>query len=213
MPAHFHPGWHTDKRMRYVRSNRMSSLPLEDDPILGPYVDEHGPLALEPADEPFERLVVSIVNQQLSTHAAATIRERLFSAVEPTPRSLLAADEGTLREAGLSAQKVEYLRSAAREFEERNLTRERFVEMEDDAVIETMTEIHGVGVWTAKTFLMFGLGREDVFPVEDLGIRRGMERLFGELTRAEMREKATTWKPYRSIASLYVWRVADEKNP
>ena len=191
----------------------MSSFPLEDDRVLGPYVDEHGPLTLEPADDPFERLVVSIVNQQLSTHAAATIRERLFASVEPTPSSLLSADEETLREAGLSAQKVEYLRSAAREFEERNLTHERFASMEDDAIIGTMTEIHGVGAWTAKTFLMFGLGREDVFPVEDLGIRRGMERLFGELTRAEMRTEAEAWQPYRSIASLYVWRVADEKNP
>ena len=188
----------------------MSSLPLEDDPVLGPYVDEHGPLTLDPADDPFERLVVSIVNQQLSTHAAATIRERLFESVEPTPKGLLSADEETLREAGLSAQKVGYLRSAAREFEERNLTHERFAAMEDDAIIETMTEIHGVGAWTAKTFLMFALGREDVFPVEDLGIRRGMEHLFGELTRAEMRTKAETWRPYRSIASLYVWRVADE---
>jgi DNA-3-methyladenine glycosylase II len=184
--------------------------PVEDDPVLAPLVEKYGQLRLDPVDDPFERLVVSIVNQQQSTHAAATIRERLFESVEPTPKGIRSADEETLRAAGLSAKKVEYLHSAAREFEERMLTHERFAEMTDEEIIETMTEIHGVGTWTAKTFLMFGLGREDVFPVEDLGIRRGMERLFGELTRAEMQVKAEAWQPYRSIASLYVWRVADE---
>ncbi len=182
--------------------------PLADDPTIGPLVDEYGPLELTTTETPFERLVVSIVNQQLSTTAAETIRTRLFETVEPVPSAVLAADDDALREAGLSKQKVEYVNSIARTFEERDLTYGSFVEMSDEAVVETLTAMHGVGPWTAKTFLMFGLGREDVFPVEDLGIRRGMERLFGDLTRSEMRTEAEAWRPYRSLASLYVWRVA-----
>lgn len=184
--------------------------PLADDPTIGPLIDEYGSLELTTTKTPFERLVVSVVNQQLSTTAAETIRQRLFEVIDPTPEAVLAADDEALREAGLSKRKVTYLNSIARTFEERGLTYDSFAEMTDDAVVETLTEIHGVGPWTAKTFLMFGLGREDVFPVEDLGIRRGMERLFGDLTRSEMVTKAEAWRPYRSLASLYLWRVASD---
>jgi DNA-3-methyladenine glycosylase II len=81
--------------------------------------------------------------------------------------------------------------------------------MDRDAVVAELTDVRGVGDWTAKMFLMFVLGREDVFPVEDLGIRRGMEELFGDLTRAEMVDRAEPWRPYRSYASLYLWRAVD----
>ena len=184
--------------------------PLSDDPTIGPLIDEYGPLELETTDEPFERIVISIVNQQLSTTAAENIRTRLFENVDPTPDSILAAEDAFLRDIGLSAQKVEYLNSAADTFKNQELTRDSFAGLSDEAIVETLTEIHGVGPWTAKTFLMFGLGREDVFPVEDLAIRRGMKQLYGELTRAEMEAKAMAWRPYRSLASLYVWRVASE---
>lgn len=81
--------------------------------------------------------------------------------------------------------------------------------MSDEEVIEELTDIHGVGEWTANMFLIFVLGREDVFPVGDLGIRKAMEELYGEMSRSEMREKAEDWRPYRSLASLYLWRVVD----
>jgi DNA-3-methyladenine glycosylase II len=181
---------------------------LRDDPDLGPLVDEHGEVVVEPHEDPFERLVVSIVRQQVSMDAAAAIRERLFDAVDATPEAMAAADPAVLRDAGLSSQKVEYVRNVADAFTERGYDRDYFRELTDDAVHDELTSIAGVGPWTANMFLMFGLGREDVFPVGDLGIRKGMQVLFGEdTTRAEMREVAERWQPYRSYASLYVWRA------
>ena len=182
---------------------------LRTDPHLGPYVESHGELDIEPAADPFARTVVSVMNQQLSTASAAAIRERVFDRFEVTPRSILAADEAALRDAGLSAQKVEYVREIARAFEDGRIDPERFAGMDEDAVLAELTEVRGVGDWTAKMFLMFVLGREDVFPVEDLGIRRGMEELFGDLSRAEMVDRAEPWRPYRSYASLYLWRAVD----
>jgi len=181
---------------------------LRDDPELGPLVDEHGELKLDPADDPFERLVVSIVRQQVSMDAAAAIRERLFDAVEVTPAGVAGADPDVLRDAGLSSQKTDYVRNVAEAFRDRGWDRASFQQLSDDEVRAELTSITGVGDWTAEMFLMFGLGREDVFPVGDLGIRKGMRALYGdEATRAEMREVAERWRPYRSYASLYVWRA------
>ncbi|MDX1745683.1 MAG: DNA-3-methyladenine glycosylase 2 family protein [Halobacteriales archaeon] len=183
--------------------------PLREDPVLADLIDEHGVLEIKPAEDPFERLVVSIINQQLSGASAAAIRDRVFERVDVTPRAMLEADPDNLRDAGLSAQKIEYIRNVARAFEEDGLSRETFSDMDDDAVIEELTDIRGVGVWTAKMFLIFCLGREDVFPVEDLGIRKGMSILYDLDHRDAMVEKAEEWRPYRSYASRYVWRAVD----
>lgn len=178
---------------------------LRSDPALGPLVQAHGDVSIDAAEDPFRRLVVSIIRQQVSMASAAAIRERLFEAVEITPEGILAADTDRLTDAGLSAAKAEYVTNAAAAFERMDST--RFEEMNDASVVEEMTDIRGIGPWTAKMFLMFGLGREDVFPVEDLGIRKGMRRLFeDDMTRKEMQVKARDWKPYRSYASEYLWR-------
>jgi DNA-3-methyladenine glycosylase II len=181
---------------------------LRGDPTLEPYVEEYGPLTLDPASDPFERLVVSILRQQVSMDAASAIRERLFDAVEVTPKSILDTDTETLTDAGLSAAKVEYVTATARAFLEEGYSSAYFVEMDDEAVLEELTDIRGVGPWTGKMFLLFALGREDVFPVEDLGIRRGIEIVCeDDMTRSEMCKRAAEWKPYRSYASLYLWRA------
>jgi len=181
---------------------------FREDPALGPLVAEYGPLELTTAEDPFRRLVVAVVRQQVSTDAAAAIRGRLFDAVEVTPAGLLAADPDRLREAGLSAQKTEYVRAIATAWQDRSYDRETFATMTDEQVTAELTGIRGVGDWTAKMFLMFALGREDVFPVEDLGVRRGMEQVCDpELSRAEMRALARRWQPYRSYAALYLWRA------
>lgn len=181
---------------------------LRDDSELGPYVEEHGPLTLDAAENTFERLVVSLLRQQVSTDAAAAIRERLFDAVDITPEGVLDADPQKLRDAGLSEAKTEYVRGVAEAYQREGYDHSYFEGMTDEAVLDELTEIRGVGPWTGKMFLMFALGRPDVFPVEDLGIRRGMEEVFGaDLTRGEMRERAEEWAPYRSYASLYLWRA------
>jgi len=184
---------------------------LADDEVLGPVVDEHGPVELDPADDLFERLVVSLVRQQVSMEAAAAIRDRLFDAVTVTPEGILTADPETLHEAGLSEAKVDYVTRTASAFTERDWGRETFARMSDEAVRTELTEIKGIGPWTADMFLMFGLAREDVFPVGDLGIRKGMGRVFdADLTRGEMVDAAERWQPYRSYASLYLWRAVED---
>ena len=183
---------------------------LAEDPDLAPLVAEHGPITLEPHPDPFERLVFAVVNQQLSGASAAAIRERLTDRVEITPDAILDANPDALRETGLSASKVDYVRSIAEAFRDGRIDPTRFESMTDDEVIEVLTDVRGVGVWTAKMFLMFVLAREDVFPVEDLGIRRGMESLFGDgIEREWMVERAAEWAPYRTYASRYLWRVVD----
>lgn len=185
---------------------------LSSDPDLGPLVDRYGELELEPAEDLFERMVVSIVNQQLSTEAARSIRKRLFETIEVSPAGVLAADDQELAEAGLSTQKIDYLRSLAVWFRENEIDRTRFERLSDARAIETLTDVRGIGTWTAKMTLMFGLGREDVFPVEDLAVRRGMEQLFGDEERPTMVDRAERWRPYRSYATLYVWQYYVDEN-
>lgn len=184
---------------------------LRDDPHLGPVVDEHGPLTLEPADDLFKRMITSIIRQQVSMASASAIRERLYDAIDITPKAILETNLETLHDVGLSQQKATYIQNIATAFNENEYSREYFHEMTDDEVMTELTNIKGVGPWTARMQLMFGLGRPDIFPVEDLGIRKGMTTLFNEdLTRAEMQERATHWQPYRSYASLYIWRAYDD---
>ncbi|WP_132060685.1 DNA-3-methyladenine glycosylase family protein [Halorussus amylolyticus] len=183
---------------------------LREDPDLGPIVEAHGPVTVEPAPDFFERFVVSVLRQQVSMATAAATRERLETAVEMTPEGVLAADEQTLRDAGLSAAKTEYVGNVAEAFVERGYSRAYFAEIPDEEVVAELTTIKGVGEWTANMQLMFALGRPDVFPVGDLGIRKGMERLYGDLTRGEMVERAERWSPYRSYASRYLWKVEDD---
>jgi len=183
---------------------------LAADPDLGPLVEAHGPLTIEPADDFFWRFVVSVLRQQVSMASAAATRERLEAAVETTPAGILAADEQVLRDAGLSRQKTDYVCNIAAAFRDRGYSKAYFAEMTDEEVVAELTTIKGVGEWTANMQLMFSLGRLDVFPVGDLGIRKGMNALYGDLTRAEMVERAERWAPYRSYASLYLWRVEED---
>jgi DNA-3-methyladenine glycosylase II len=188
--------------------SREAAKTLREDPALEPLIEEYGPVSLDPAPDPFRRLVVSLLRQQVSMDAAAAIRERLFDRVEITPGGILDADPATLREAGLSEAKTEYVRHAARAFQEHGYDRAHFADVSDEAVLAELTEIRGIGPWTGKMFLLFALGRPDVFPVEDLGIRKGIwEVVDSDLSRADMHNRADRWRPYRSYASLYLWRA------
>ena len=167
-----------------------------------------------PAD-PYGALLRSIVGQQLSTKAARTIYERLtglFDGEAPSPRALLEADPEALRAAGLSRAKVAYLRDLAERVEDGDLELERLTELPDEEVFEQLTAVKGLGRWTADMFLIFHLGRPDVLPVGDLGIRRAAQRAYGldELpSPAELERIAEPWRPWRSLACLYLWRSLD----
>lgn len=181
---------------------------LREDPVMADLIETHGTVSLTPADNPFERLCVSIINQQLSTASANAIRERVFALFdeELTPAALLSVDTEPLREAGLSRTKVEYLRNTAEAFRDRDLSRESLASLANDAVVDELTRIKGIGEWSAHMFLIFALAREDVLPLGDLAIRRGLTGLYGVEGRDEMRTVAEAWRPYRSYGTLYVWR-------
>ncbi len=166
----------------------------------------------------FEALCRSIIYQQLSGKAAATIHERfllLFPKKKPTPKVLLKHEREVLRNAGLSNQKTDYLYDLSRKFSEGFITPEKFPEMTDEEIRDHLVAVKGIGVWTADMFLIFTLGRPDVLPTLDLGIKKGFQKLFKlkDLPDAAKMEKlAQGWHPYRTIASCYLWRLADEGN-
>ena len=185
-------------------------------------IDAHGPLDEEQRrrdrpPEAYGALVRSIVGQQLSTKAAATIYGRLvelFGGRTPTPVELLAADPEQVRAAGLSRPKVAYLRSLAEHVESRELELDRLTELPDEEVVAQLTAVKGLGRWTADMFLIFHLRRPDVLPVGDLGIRRAVERAYelpGLPDAAELTEIGEPWRPNRSLASLYLWRSLDSE--
>jgi DNA-3-methyladenine glycosylase II len=194
-------------------------LRAADDTLRG-IIDEHGPLDREkrtrgrPADA-YGALLRSIVGQQLSTKAARSIYTRLtdlFDGRTPTPQELLDADPELVRSAGLSRPKVGYLRSLAEHVLSGELELDRLDDLPDEDVTREVTAVKGLGQWTADMFLIFHLGRPDVLPVGDLGIRRAVERAYGleSLPDAETLERlGERWQPYRSLASLYLWESLD----
>ena len=186
------------------------------DPVLGGIIGTVGPCRLRPSagGGPFAALVEAILYQQLTGKAAATIHGRLREAVgrkHPRPPDIAGLSDAELRSAGLSRQKIGYLRDlAARAAEGLPLSRLR--RLADDDVVGALTGVKGIGRWTAEMFLMFRLGRPDVLPVDDYGIRKAMQRAYRKRALPKpdwMRRTAEPWRPYRSIASWYLWRSLD----
>jgi DNA-3-methyladenine glycosylase II len=192
----------------------------EGDPVMAGLIDRHGAivrrdLKRERPGDAYGTLVRSIVGQQLSTKAAATIYGRLlelFGGHPPTPKQLLGADPDEMRAAGLSRAKVAYLRDLAQHVEDGALELERLPDLPDEEVAAQLTAIKGLGQWTADMFLIFHLGRPDILPVGDQGIRRAIQVEYGlrKLPDAKrMRTIAKPWQPYRTLASLYLWSSLD----
>jgi DNA-3-methyladenine glycosylase II len=189
---------------------------LSKDLHLNKLIEEHGPCKIKKRNERyyFEDLVHSIVGQQLSGKAANTIFTRVKKLLTKgktiTPRSVQIADDTKLRECGMSWSKVKYVKDLADKVKKGEVDTKRLDKLSDEQVIGVLTKVEGVGRWTAEMFLMFSLARPDVFPIDDLGIRNGMEMLFGKkLSREQMINIAENWKPYRTTASWYIWRVVD----
>ena len=171
-------------------------------------------------DGAYGSLVRTIVGQQLSTLAARTIYERLtaiFGDRPPAPEELLAADENQLRTAGLSRPKIRYLRDLAVHVISGELDLDSLHALTDEEAAKRITAVKGLGQWSADMFLMFHLGRPDVLPIGDLGIRRAVERAYKLPAMPdpdELRALAEPWGPHRTLASLYLWESLDaEKQP
>ncbi len=164
----------------------------------------------------FHYLARAILYQQLATAAANTIYGRLVASFErrpfPSPADLAGASTELLRAAGVSSQKERYLRDLARHFADGHISPHRLVRLDDDQVREEVTQVLGIGRWTADVFLLFWLARPDVLPADDLGIQKGVQILLDlpELpSAAQVSEIGERWAPYRSTAAWYLWRVVD----
>jgi DNA-3-methyladenine glycosylase II len=208
-------------RLRPVTASPKALAVLrEADPVMARLVDDHAgvvraDLRRDRPGDAYGALLRSIVGQQLSTKAAATIYGRmteLFGGHAPTPRQLLEADPENIRAAGLSYSKIKYLRDLAAHVEDGSLELERLPELPDEEVSAQLTAIKGLGQWTADMFLMFHLGRPDVLPVGDLGIRRAVQTEYRmrKLPDAKRLERlAEPWRPYRTLACLFLWSSLD----
>jgi DNA-3-methyladenine glycosylase II len=192
---------------------------LGKDKILKRLIKEHGEMELAKKKNAYLHLCLSILSQQLSTKVARVIRERFLQLYEgkfPSPQQIIDTPVTTLRGIGFSNAKASYIHNVARFAMEEGMEDRKLNKMSDDEVIEYLVPIKGVGRWTVEMLLMFTLGREDVFAVDDLGIQNAMVNLYGidktdkKKMKAEMLEIAEGWRPFRSYACLYLWKSLDK---
>lgn len=208
MPRHL-----TDDEVQRARRRLMRR-----DPVLGDLIKRVGRCGLTDsrARDPFVGLIRVICSQQLSTKAADTIFNRVAALGERagalTPSAVLALDPAALRSAGLSHSKVSFLRDLAEHVSDGRLDLDGLDDQSDEEVVAALTAVKGLGVWSAEMFLMFRLNRPDILPVGDLGIVKGIQKLYG-MTRPPavrtMIRRADVWRPHRSVASWYLWRIHD----
>lgn len=195
--------------MKRLRIEAVTHLKLRD-AILRETIDAVGPCKLPVRRDRFDALVRSIISQQISTAAARTIRGRLVDRIGvPCPETLLALSDDDFRLVGVSPQKAGYLRHLASLVASGDLPLNRLGRLPDEEIIERLTAVKGVGRWTAQMFLIFSLGRPDILPHDDLGVRNAMRRLYAlpePPTRDTIDRIAEPWRPYASIACWYLWR-------
>jgi DNA-3-methyladenine glycosylase II len=187
------------------------------DRVMRKLIPQFGEGRLQSRGDAFTTLARSIVGQQISVKAAQSVWDRFVALVKEqstrlAPASVLALDTPTMRSAGLSARKVEYLSDLAQHFESGTVHVRQWQQMDDEAIIEELVAIRGIGRWTAEMFLIFHLMRPNVLPLDDLGLLKGISLNYfsGEpVSRAEAREVGDAWAPFRSVATWYIWRSLD----
>jgi DNA-3-methyladenine glycosylase II len=186
------------------------------DPFLSKAIKQRGPCTLKPSsDAPFHALASSIISQQISAGAARSIKGKLFSALgaeQFTPDNILNLTPHRFKEAGLSRSKQDYLRGIASAIQKGELDFDSLGKCTDYEITLKLTALRGVGKWTAEMFLIFGLGRPDILSLGDMGLKRGFKKVYG-LQEVPSEDKmlliSEPWRPYRSIASWYLWRTID----
>ncbi len=186
------------------------------DRVMRKLIPRFGEARLQSRGDAFTTLARSIVGQQISVKAAQSVWERLATQAGKRgvlePRAVLALDADMLRSAGLSARKAEYVRDLAAHFVEGRVHANAWPSMDDEAIVDELVAIRGIGRWTAEMFLIFHLLRPNVMPLDDVGLIKGISLNYfsGEpVTRAEAREVGDAWAPFRSVATWYVWRSLD----
>jgi DNA-3-methyladenine glycosylase II len=198
-------------RVPYARSARLHLS--KADPILARIITEVGTLGIVPRIERFQALVRAIIFQQLAGAAANAIYNRfvrLFPGPNfPSPEQVLAKSDAELRSVGLSEKKALYIKDLAAHIKDGKLNFHRFHRMTDEEVIADLTQVKGIGIWTAEIFMMFNLGRPDIMPADDLGVQNAVKRYYRmrkRPNRKRLLKLAERWRPYRSAAAWYLWR-------
>lgn len=182
------------------------------DPRMAAVMKKVGPHRLRPDNRYFQVLTRAIVSQQISTKAADSIYSRfvaLFEGRRPRPAPLLSMQDENLRCVGLSRQKIVYMKDLALHFEEGRIRPRRFRSLENHEIIEQLIEVKGIGRWTAEMFLIFSLNRPDVLPVDDLGLRAAVQKIYNLKTQPDagkLRTLCAAWNPYESVATWYAWQ-------
>jgi DNA-3-methyladenine glycosylase II len=192
---------------------------MRRDPVLARLIRRHGPCGLAAAQraDHFTAIVRAITGQQLSTKAAATIFSRLVGLMpdgQLTPEGMAGVTDEALRAVGMSRQKIKYFRDLAGRILSGALPLDALDVMSDEEVIAALTQVKGIGRWSAEMFLMFRLHRPDVLPVDDLGIVNAVKNVYGlrkKPTADRIRRIGEAWRPYRSVASWYLWRSLDNE--
>ncbi len=184
---------------------------LSKDPQLAEIINAVGQYKLNLVKDPYESLVEAIITQQLSGKAADSISKRFREIYGrfPKPVEVVRTHHSKLRAAGLSGMKVAYIKDLSKKVESKKLRLESLKDMDDEEVIAQLTQVKGIGRWTAEMFLIFSLGRPDVLPVGDLGLRKGIQRIYSlsELPqKEEIEQLAEKWRPYRTVATWYIWK-------
>jgi DNA-3-methyladenine glycosylase II len=176
-------------------------------------IRQHPKVFMMRRGEPFMTLARAICGQQISVKAAQSVWNRVCECVgEITPQNVLNRKRPQLRACGLSDRKTEYIADLAQHFVDGKIHEHRWPEMDDEAIIAELTDVRGIGRWTAEMFLMFNLLRPDVFPIDDLGVQKGIRVSYfkgRKVSLARMRKLAESWRPWRSVASWYLWRSLD----
>ena len=190
---------------------------LRKDPALAGIIDIVGEYELKKRNGHFAVLIESIISQQLATSAADAIFKRFKELYPkfPTASEILATRKSNLRTVGLSSMKIEYLKDLAKHVEEGKLNMRTISRMSDEDVIIHLTQVKGIGRWTAEMFLIFSLGRQDIFPVGDLALRKAVQMLFllPEMPKPKEAEKLSQkWRPHRTAATWYLWKSLRQFN-
>ncbi|MEM3006662.1 MAG: DNA-3-methyladenine glycosylase [Candidatus Nitrosotenuis sp.] len=184
---------------------------LRKDAKLAKIIDAVGKYKINLVRDPYESLVEAIITQQLSGKAAESISKRFRKMYGgfPKPREVVKTPHSKLRKVGLSDMKVTYIKDLSKKIESNDLRLDSLKDMNDEEVIEHLSQVKGIGRWTAEMFLIFSLGRLDVLPVGDLGLRKGVQKLYSlsELPQKDQIERlAEKWRPYRTVATWYIWK-------
>jgi DNA-3-methyladenine glycosylase II len=183
---------------------------MRRDPIMGAIIRAHPKVFMVSRGEPFNTLARAICGQQISVKAAQAVWNRLVTCCgEMTPEKVLSKKRTELRACGLSDRKTEYIADLAQHFADGKIHPHRWPQMSDEEIIAELVDVRGIGRWTAEMFLMFNLLRPDVFPLDDLGLQKGIRLSYKKKTLKQMRALGETWRPWRSVATWYLWRSLD----